>query len=145
MEYPSASAPYAQDFVTAPHTAVNTITSPSYEIGKVRSTGTCMLLMVVTLGFYSLFWYYGTHSEMQRHRRSGLGGGVALILGFFVPFVLAFMTPSEVGTMYAARGEGEPVSAATGLWILLPFIGWIIWFVKTNGAINNYWRSLGAV
>jgi hypothetical protein len=27
---------------------------------------------------------------------------------------------------------------------LLPLIGSIIWFVKTNGALNAYWRSVGA-
>lgn len=115
------------------------------SLGKVRSTGTCFLLMVVTLGFYSLFWYHGTHSEMQRHRGSGIGGGVALLLGFFASFVMLFITPSEVGSLYTARGQHAPVSAATGCWILLPFVGVIVWFVKTNGALNDYWRSLGAV
>ena len=36
----------------------------------------------------------------------------------------------------------------TGLWFLL--LGWllligaIVWFVKTNNALNEYWRSVGA-
>jgi hypothetical protein len=141
---PAASSPWGQGVVAAPFTGLDAVRQTPYAIGRVRPTGTCILLVVVTLGIYSLFWYYGTHSEMQRHRGSGLGGGVALVLGFFVPFVLAFMTPSEVGSLYAARGQKQPVSAATGFWILLPFIGGLIWFVKTNGAINNYWRSLGA-
>jgi len=42
------------------------------------------------------------------------------------------------------RGQAKPVSAATGAWIILPLIGSIIWFVKTNGALNDYWRSVGA-
>jgi hypothetical protein len=34
--------------------------------------------------------------------------------------------------------------AVPDLWIILPLIGSIVWFVKTNGALNRYWESLGA-
>ena len=39
------------------------------------------------------------------------------------------------------------MSGLTGLWYfpgMLILIGPIVWFVKTNGALNNYWRSMGA-
>ncbi len=36
-------------------------------VGEVRETGTCILLTVVTLGFYSWYWYYKTHEEMKQH------------------------------------------------------------------------------
>ncbi|MFC7485318.1 DUF4234 domain-containing protein [Knoellia sp. CPCC 206453] len=137
--------PHGQGMVQAPPTHLATLPPPRHDIGKVRSTGMCFLLMVVTLGLYSVFWFYGTHAEMQRHRHSGVGGGVALLLGLFLPVVMFFITPSEVSAMYAARGQRQPVSAATGCWIFLPFVGIIVWFVKTNGALNDYWRSLGAV
>jgi hypothetical protein len=113
-------------------------------VGKIRSTGTCILLTIVTLGIYTWFWYFKTHDEMKQHSGQGLGGAVALILGIFVSIVMVFITPSEVGGLYKRRGQPEPVSAITGLWVLLPIIGSIIWFVKTNGALNSYWRSVGA-
>lgn len=143
---PSAHAPstHGQGLVPAPPAHALQGGPPAYGVGKVRSTGMCFLLMVVTLGFYSVFWFYGTHSEMQRHRGTGLGGGVALLLGFFLSPVMLFITPSEVAAMYAARGQRSPVSAVTGCWIFLPFVGLIVWFVRTNGALNDYWRSLGA-
>lgn len=118
------------------------------SIGTVRSTGACIALTIVTLGFYSLYWYYQTHEEMKRHTNTGLGGGVALLLAFFVGIVMPFISSSEVGGLYERRGMRAPVSAVTGLWALL--LGWffgiglIIWFVKTNGALNEYWRSQGA-
>ena len=31
-----------------------------------------------------------------------------------------------------------------GLWVLLPLIGPIIWFVQVQGALNEFWRSVGA-
>jgi hypothetical protein len=120
----------------------------SAAIGQVRSTGTCILLTIVTLGFYTWYWYYKTHEEMKQHTGQGIGGGVALLLAIFVGVVMPFLSSNEVGNLYAGRGQAKPVSAATGLWFLLLgwffFVGAIVWFVKTNGALNSYWRSLGA-
>ncbi len=117
-------------------------------IGKVRNTGTCILLTIVTLGIYTLYWYYATHEEMKRHSGLGIGGVAGLLLGFFIGFVMPFLSSSEVGGLYERRGQARPVSALTGLWALLLgwffFVGLIVWFVKTNGALNAYWRSLGA-
>ena len=117
-------------------------------IGNIRSTGTCVLLTIVTLGIYTLVWYYKTHSEMRRHTGTGLGGGIALVLAIFVGVVMPFLSSNEVGDLYKRRGQQPPVSVVTGLWALLLgwffFVGLIVWFVKTNGALNDYWRSVGA-
>jgi len=117
-------------------------------IGQIRSTGTVILLSIVTLGIYSWYWYFKTHEEMKAHTGTGIGGPVALILAIFVGIVMPFLTSNEVGELYARRGQPKPVSAVTGLWVLL--LGWfflvgaIVWIVKTNGALNAYWRSVGA-
>jgi hypothetical protein len=29
----------------------------------------------------------------------------------------------------------------TGLWVLLPLVGWFVWVVKVQGALNRYWQS----
>ncbi len=117
-------------------------------MGKIRSTGTCILLTIVTLGIYALVWYYMTHDEMKRHTGDGLGGGIALILAFFIGIVMPYLTSNEVGGLYQRAGKPAPVSAATGLWYfpgVILIVGPIVWFVKTNGALNDYWRSQGAV
>ena len=116
-------------------------------VGKVRGTGVCILLMVVTLGIYSWFWWYGTHEEMKRHSGRGLGGVIALLLAIFVGIVMPYLTSNEVGELYERRGQEKPVSALTGLWYfpgIFLLVGPLIWFVKTNGALNAYWKSLGA-
>jgi hypothetical protein len=146
---PQTPAPYApapgQGQMMPPPGAQLAATGP---IGQVRSTGTCFLLTIVTLGFYTWYWYYKTHDEMKRHSGQGIGGGVALILAIFVGIVMPFLSSNEVGGLYERRGQARPVSAVTGLWALLLgwffFVGLIVWFVKTNGALNAYWRSLGA-
>jgi len=117
-------------------------------IGQVRSTGLCFLLMVVTFGIYAWYWYYTVHRDMKRHTGEGLGGGLALVIAFFIGIVMPYITASEIGEMYQRAGRRRPVSGFTGLWyfpgIFLFFIGPIVWFVKVNGALNHYWRSLGA-
>jgi Domain of unknown function (DUF4234) len=140
---PSAPPPYGAVPAMAAPGAVGTV-----PIGKIRDTGTCFLLMVVTLGIYGWVWYFKTHEEMKRHTGTGLGGGIALLLGIFVGVVMPFLSSNEVGHLYERRGQKPPVSALTGLWALLlgwfAFVGVIVWFVKTNGSLNAYWRSLGA-
>jgi hypothetical protein len=116
-------------------------------IGKVRGTGLCIFLFLITFGIYGLFWYYGTHEEMKRHTGRGVGGGIAFVIAFFVGFVSPFLSSSEVGQLYSTTGRKPPVTGITGLWAtlgILILIGPIIWFVQTNGALNNYWRGLGA-
>jgi hypothetical protein len=116
--------------------------------GKVRGTGACIALTIVTFGIYSLYWYYATHDEMKKHTGDGLGGGLALVLAIFIGIASPFLSSSEVGKLYERRGMRAPVSGVTGLWFLLLswffLVGAIVWFVKTNGALNAYWRSQGA-
>ena len=116
-------------------------------IGKIRPTGITILLFIVTLGIYGFVWYFKTHEEMKQHSGQGLGGLVAVLLAIFIGIASPFIVSSEVGGLYRRAGRPEPVSAVTALWyfpgmflLVLP----IIWFVKTNGALNEYWKSLGA-
>ena len=116
-------------------------------IGQVRSTGIGILLFIVTLGIYSWYWYFVTHEEMKKHSGTGLGGGIALLLAVFVGFASPFLSSSEVGDLYRRRGQAPPVTAATGCWVfpgLFLLVLPIVWFVRTNGALNDYWRSVGA-
>jgi hypothetical protein len=120
---------------------------PNGPVGRVRSTGVAMLLFVVTLGIYGLYYYFVTHEEMKKHSGEGIGGVLGLVIGLLVGFVSPFVLSHEVGELYARQGRGKPVSAVTGLWAVLGWVvlvGPIVWFVKTNGALNAYWRSVGA-
>jgi hypothetical protein len=85
--------------------------------------------------------------EIRRYARGGLGG-VASVIIFVVlwpvgPFVMAFVTPAEVGQMFARDGYERPVSGLTGFWTFIPIAGSIVWFVKVQRALNRYWVSKG--
>jgi hypothetical protein len=115
-------------------------------LGKIRGTGVCILLFFVTFGIYSLYWNYAIHDEMKRHTGQGIGGLVALLLALFIGIANPYINSSEVGDLYERDGRQKPVSAATGLWYfpgILIIVGPIIWFVKTNGALNDFWASKG--
>lgn len=117
-------------------------------IGKVRSTGVCILLAIITLGIYAIIWFYLVHDEMKRHSGNGIGGVLAAVIAFFVGIIMPFLTSSEVGNLYRSKDIKEPVTALTGLWYfpgMFILIGPFVWFFKTNGALNNYWRTQGAV
>ncbi|WP_370617569.1 DUF4234 domain-containing protein [Mumia sp. Pv 4-285] len=144
---PAPSTPYPGAPLAPQHAAVAPYPPAAGPLGKVRSTGVCMLLTIVTLGFYQLYWWYKTHEEMKRHSQQGLGGGIALLLTIFVGIVMPYVTSNEVGGLYERRGQKRPVSAVTGLWYfpgMFILVGPFVWFIKTNGALNAYWRSLGA-
>jgi ABC-type Fe3+-siderophore transport system permease subunit len=102
---------------------------------------TVILLTIVTLGIYGLYWQYVSFKELKDYSGEGIGGGLGLVLAIFIGIVNIFLLPMEVGNMYKRDGQTEPVSALTGLWILLPLAGWFVWLVKTQGRLNDYWSS----
>ena len=55
-----------------------------------------------------------------------------------------FTIPNEIEGMYQRDGRTSPVGTLLGLWFLLPLIGNIIWYVKVQKALNEFWASKGA-
>ena len=144
-----AESPY-EPTATPPQAAAPPVYAPppaTGPVGKIRGTGLSILLFFVTLGIYGYVWYYLVHEEMRRHKNGdGLGGVLAIVINFIVGIVMPFLTSNEVGGLYERRGQPAPVSALTGLWVfpgIFIIVGPFIWFVKTNGALNDYWASLG--
>lgn len=116
-------------------------------VGKVRGTGICILLCIVTFGIYSVFWFYSVHEELKRHTGRGLGGLVAVLLALFVGIVMPYFSSAEVGQAQELAGRQKTVDGTTGLWYfpgIFILVGPIVWFVKTNKALNDYWISMGA-
>lgn len=117
---------------------------PTGALGKPRGIGVSILLAIVTLGIYTFVWTWKTHAEIKNHSGIGVGGPLGFVIFFVVSPVTYFLLPSEVGQMVSRSGQPSRVKGITGLWILLPLIGSIVWFVKVQGQLNDYWRSRGA-
>ncbi len=112
--------------------------------GKVRSPVAVILLSFVTLGIYTLYWYYAVFTELKDRTGNGIGGPIGLLLGLCISIVNIFLLPSEVGNMYAQEGLEKPVTGLTGFWVLIPLVGSIIWFVKVQNALNHRWEASAA-
>jgi hypothetical protein len=137
-----APAGYAQPMAPAQYGR------PLGPVGKVRSTWAVIGLSLITFGIYSLYYYFATHEEMKQHSGEGVGGVVGLLISLFTfGLVTPFLLPNEIGNLYARQGRPRPVSATTGLWMIFGafiIVGPLVWLIKTNGALNAYWRSVGA-
>lgn len=117
---------------------------PSGAVGTPRGIGVSILLAIVTLGIYTYVWTWRTHAEIKDHSGIGVGGPLGFVIYFIISPVTFFLLPSEVGQMVSRTGQPSRVSGITGLWIVLPLIGVIVWFVKVQGQLNDYWRAAGA-
>jgi len=123
---------------------MSTQAASSGPLGQPRGIGFGILLFIITFGIYGLYWVYKTQEEMKQHTGDGLGGVLGLVVWILISPVSAFVIPSEVGNMYKRAGKEPPVTGWTGLW-LFPFgfliVTAIVWFVKTQGALNRYWEA----
>ena len=54
-----------------------------------------------------------------------------------------FTIPNEIKNMYERDGRPSPVSAVWGLWVLLPLIGNIIWYLKVQRAAQRLLAEQG--
>jgi hypothetical protein len=107
-------------------------------------TGLVILLTIITFGIFGAIWTYRTSEDLKRYNGDGLGGVLGVVIYIVLGVVLMFTIPNEVKTAYQRDGRPSPVSAIWGLWFLLPIIGQIIWYVKVQGALNDFWASKGA-
>ena len=110
-------------------------------LGRPRGIGFGILVFIVTFGIYSLYWVFKTQDEVRNHSGQGVGGVLGLVIYIVVSPITWFLVPSEVGKMYDLDGRTKPFTGWTGLWLLLPIVGAFVWFIKVQGALNDYWQD----
>ena len=140
--YPPESHPNYQPGPPTP--ASPHATSVRGPIGKPRSTGLTILVSFVTFGIWTFVWSYWNGEELQTYRNDGLGGIAFLLLTIFLSPVTMFVMANEVEKMYTEEGQAPPITTIWGLWFLLPLIGNIVWYVRIQGALNDFWQARGA-
>lgn len=113
------------------------------QLGKRRSTGLVILLSIVTFGIWTVVWSYQNGEEIKGHSREGIGGVGYLFITLFISPVTMFLMAGEVEKMYRREGKEPPITTIWGLWFLLPLIGNIIWYVRIQKSLNEYWTDHG--
>ncbi|HKP16853.1 MAG TPA: DUF4234 domain-containing protein [Gaiellaceae bacterium] len=124
--------------------ATATVPATERPLGRPRGVWFVAIIGLLTFGIYLIYWSYKTGEEVRRYSGEGLGGVLWLVIWLVVGIVMWFVTPSEVGKLYARDGQQPPVTGKTGFWMLLPLIGYFVWVVKVQGALNRFWTSKGA-
>jgi hypothetical protein len=115
-------------------------------IGRPTNAVRQILLTIVTLGIWAYVWVYRQFEEIKVYSGEGVGGILGLILQIFVGIVVPFLLANEVQTkLYEKDGQVSPVRTTVGFWVFLPLVGSIIWYLKMQKAINEFWTSHGAV
>lgn len=115
------------------------------SLGRPTVAGRQILLTIVTLNIWMLVWGYRQHRDIKAFSGDGVGGPVGLLIFVLAGIVTPFLLAGEINTnLYARAGEDSPVTAATGFWVLLPGVGFLIWYVKVQAAINKFWIQRGA-
>jgi hypothetical protein len=112
-------------------------------LGKRRSLGLTILLTIVTCGIWTIVWAYKNGDELKRWSGDGLGGVAYLLITLFISPVTMFMLANEVEHLYQKEGRHPPITTLWGLWFLLPLIGPIIWYVRIQKSLNEYWTLHG--
>lgn len=110
-------------------------------LGQNRGVAFVIIIGFITLGFYWWYWAFKTQDEMKKFSGDGLGGVLGLVIWILLGIVTAFTIPSEVGNLYGNAGRNKPLTGWTGLWLFLPIIGTIIWFVRVQGRLNDFWEA----
>jgi Domain of unknown function (DUF4234) len=113
-------------------------------LGKPRSIGLVILLTIVTFGIWAIVWSYQNGEEIKQHARTGLGGVAYLFITLLIAPITMFLMASEVEQLYRREGKEPPITTIWGLWFLLPLIGNIIWYVRIQRSINDYWTAHGS-
>jgi hypothetical protein len=113
-------------------------------LGQPRSVWFVAIIGLLTFGLYFIYWAYKTGEELKQYSGEGLGGVLWLVIWLVAGIVMIFVAPTEVGKLYSREGQEPPVTGKTGFWMLLPLVGYFVWVVKVQGALNRFWASKGA-
>ena len=108
--------------------------------GTVRDPLAVIIFSIITLGIYFLVWSYKVFKENKDFSGEGAGGGIGLLFAILLGIVNWFLLPAEIGNIYARMGREKPVTGLTGFWNFIPLVGWIIWVVKVQGAMNRLYE-----
>jgi hypothetical protein len=121
-------------------------------VGNTRSIPLSILWAILTLGIYTFCWTYWTFDELQRYRGGrGLGGTLGLIVyilcvlaGTVAVAIVGVLVWNEIKALYEEDQRESPHTPLWGLWLLLPIVGNLVWFIPTQRALNEFWQSKGA-
>jgi hypothetical protein len=114
---------------------------PGLPVGRRQIGWQVAGLTFLTLGIYRIIWEYRSFKDLKAFAGEGIGGGWGLFWAIIFPVVNSFKLPAEIGRIQRADNDWDALSGGTGLWVLLPIVGWIVWTILVQDAMNRIWDS----
>lgn len=114
---------------------------PGLPVGRRQIGWQVAGLTFLTLGIYRIIWEYRSFKDLQAFAGEGIGGGWGLAWAIIFPVVNSFLLPAEIGRIQRGDNSWDPLSAGTGFWVFLPIVGWIVWTIRVQDAMNQIWDS----
>lgn len=105
------------------------------KIGLTQTPVMIWVLTLVTCGIYGIYYMYKNFEDLKQRNGEGLGGAVGALLSLVVAGY--FMLPIEIEKMYQKRGRQSPVNAVTGVFILIPIVGFLLYIQKIEQALTE--------
>jgi drug/metabolite transporter (DMT)-like permease len=116
---------------------------------KRRNPWGVWLLGIVTLGVYSLVWYYKTNNELRNYGEN-VDPTIALLaitLGWFIivpPFVSYYRTAERILRAQERSGTGERIVPVLSLLLWLVHFGMPFALPYNQSQLNKAWDALAA-
>jgi hypothetical protein len=117
------------------------VREPGLTVGKVRNPWAVVGLSFITLGIYRIYWEYRSFKDLKTFTGEGIGAGWGLLWAIIFPIINSFALPSELGRIDRSENKLEAVSGGTGFWVIVPFVGWIVWTIMVQNSLNQVWQS----
>lgn len=133
--------PYNGKTYGVPQWHAPVVREPGLPAGKTRNAWAVVGLSLITLGIYRIYWEYRSFKDLKDFTGEGIGGGWGLAWAIVFPIVNSFILPSEVGRIQRGENALDSLSGETGFWVFLPLVGWIVWIVTLQNALNEIWAS----
>ena len=109
---------------------------------KRREIAVCILLWIVTCGFYGIYWMIVLNDEINTlSGRPGLGGGTVFLLSLLTCGIYEYIWLYQMGQTVDAMREQSGLNreSAPILYLLLGIFGFgIISFALMQNELNRY-------
>ena len=119
--------------------------NPGLPVGRRQIGWQVAGLTFLTLGIYRIIWEYRSFKDLKAFAGEGVGGGWGLTWAIIFPIVNSFLLPAEIGRIQSGDNDWDAVSGGTGFWIFLPIVGWIVWTIRVQDAMNRVWDSYESI
>lgn len=121
----------------------NNLSGENIEYSKIIPIRRLYLLMIVTLGLYSIYWFYKNSSYLRDEFGKDISVGLRTLAFAIIPVVNIILFYELLNDMKELIEEKRIETYSSGLntliWLFIPFLGtWV--YINIQESFNDFWR-----